>query len=397
MSFIEAYVEYAAGFTDAPAIFHHRMALFMISSIVNRKVSFRQGYGFLYPNLWMILLAPSGFYHKSYAISAAVNLIKKVNPGLILPEDFSREGLIEELSASSKRLLISYEFQSLMGVLGRDYMGGAKAFLTEIFDNPAEYTRKLKTKPVRKLDPENDEDPGNGKSVIKEPFLNLVAASTIEWFCESLKENDLMGGFLARFFIVRSYPKETSMPWQPPDDEIKREKLVEMLSEINNMHGEMTLTKEAKEFYEEWYKTFEQSRRDDTSIVSPFYPRLTEYAKKFAMLSAIDRARSFVILKEDIQFGCALANTCASEINKMRLHEMTNGWYEKERKKVEQFLIKERREVSREELCRATRIRARTLDEVLRDLEDSRMITVKIIQRERDGTGSIDVKIYQWN
>lgn len=394
MSFIADYTAYASEFTDAPPIFHHRMALMAISIALNRKVGLRQGYGHLYPNLWMILLAPSGFYHKSYAITTAVNLIKRVNPGLILPDDFSREGLIEELALGPKRLLISYEFQTLMGVLGRDYMGGAKALLTELFDNPHDYVRKLKTQKAKKADPDQEDSPGDKqKVVVKEPFLNLIAASTLEWFCESLKNSDLMGGFIARFFIVRSYPKDKSLAWLPPDDAEKKELLIETLSQVHQMNGEMELTQEAKTTYEKWYHIFEKSRRDDTSVVSAFYPRLTEYAKKFAMLHAVDRAQSLTITKEDIQFGCNLADQCAVEINQMRLHEITNGWYEKERKKVEQCLIMARGPITRRELCRGTRIRSKTLDEVLRDLEDSGLISVR---KEHTANSDKPSTIYEW-
>ena len=400
MSFIKDYTEYVSEFSDAPEIFHQRMALMMISSIVNRKVGLRQGYGHLYPNLWMILLAPSGFYHKSYSISTAINILKKVNPDLVLPDDFSREGLIEELASNSKRLLVAYEFQSLMGALSRDYMGGAKALLTELFDNPAEYTRKLKNKPITKkrLDPDYVEDPANAqKMVIKEPFLNLIAATTLEWFGDSLKESDLMGGFLARFFIVRSYPKDKSFAWLPPDSSAKREALIDTLNEINQLEGEMKLEPAAAKQYEVWYLKFEKARRDDTSIVSPFYPRLTETAKKFAMLHAIDRSRALTITAEDIEFGTDMDDLCAREINQMRLHEITNGWYEKERKRVEQFLISSKNRVTRAELCRATRIKAKTLDDVIRDLIDSEMITVEIETKERKHTNPIEVRFYQWN
>src|SRR3990167_3041207 len=231
--FIERYTTYASEFTDAPAVIHQRIVLVILSTVINRNVFLPQGYKPIYPNLWMVIIAPSSFYRKSYSIGCAENIIRLVNTDLILPREFSAEALVETFSEQSKGLLISYEFKTFMGLMSRDYMAGAQALITELFDAPEIYNRKLISKNI----------------VIKEPFLNILSATTVDWLRNSLKEDDLAGGFLPRFLIVTAPEKSKILAFQPKADLGVRNYLIQILQGMSEIKGEAAFNPQAREFY----------------------------------------------------------------------------------------------------------------------------------------------------
>src|SRR3990167_5799800 len=201
MNFVEAYVQYAEQFTDSPPILHHRVALSVLSTVINRNVWLSQGHKKIYPNLWMLIIAPSSFYRKSYTLSIGEDLVREIDTSLVLPREFSHEKLIESLQEQPHGMLIFYEFKTFMGLMERDYMSGTKSLITELYDCPLLYDRKT----IK-----------GGTTSIREPFLNILAASTMDWFVSSIKDDDMAGGFLPRFLIVTAPKKDKILPFQPP-------------------------------------------------------------------------------------------------------------------------------------------------------------------------------------
>ena len=396
MSFIKLYQEYAAEFTDAPAIFHHRLSLLIMSTVLNRRVYLRQGFRNLYPNLWLLILAPSTFYRKTYSISIAKDLIAETEDGLVIPNRFSTEGLSDHLNEHPQAIFMFDEFKDLMAQLNKKYNEDAKGFIMSSYECPNKLSLGLRSKRGKKLpNPDVDMDAGQDKNWILNPFLNIVSASTIEWFRESLSASDIAGGFLPRFFVVKSYPKERSAAWQENNDLEKKEVLINILRRFQTISGEMSITPAARKHFTEWYSNFDQRRRDESGPLAPFYSRLAdEYAKKFAMLFAIDRKAGLTIEKEDIDTACGLADNCVNELREI-LDGTGNSFYEKERRKVEEFLTKNSTS-TRVQLYRAVRIRSRILDEIIAELVAGDKISA---QKEEapDSRGAMKTTtIYRW-
>ena len=186
MSFIDDYVEYAVEFTDAPVILHHRIAMSLISTVVNRKVWIVQGMKRIYPNLWTLIITPSSFFRKSYSMEIAEDLLREAAPMLLLPKEFSHERLIEMLQERPQSLMVFDEFKNFLELMKTTYAALSKGVITSLFGCPSVYDRSTKTKEVR----------------IENPFLNILTASTIDWIKNSVNEDDVAGGFMPRFLIV---------------------------------------------------------------------------------------------------------------------------------------------------------------------------------------------------
>jgi len=271
--FLAEYVAYASEFTDAPVQFHVATALSLVSTVLARTVYINRGCNKLFPVLWVAVLAESGI-RKSTSQDIGKDLLRAVYPHRIASNEFTKESLVEELSDCPVKILCFNEISSLLAQAEASYNRGMKTILVDLYDCPPYYTRKL-----------------TGKvSTIKEPFLNILGASTTEWFIEHIKEAELRSGFLARFIYICADKRAKSLPLPPPADLKQRNGLIKELQRLGKKHGEIRLSAEARKIYEAWYVQHEDQLKNEPlrSIFSPFYVRFSDYLLKIAMLFAIN-------------------------------------------------------------------------------------------------------------
>lgn len=362
-TFIDLYCTYAEEFTDAPVASHHRVALSIISTIINRKVWLWAGDRKLYPNLWQLIIAPSSFYRKTTAVTIAQRILIEFDETLILPDDFSRERLIDSLAENPVRILTVREFKSFAGLLERDYMAGTQAIITDLFDAPPVFCRETKGK-------KPDDKPI--KKMIYDPFLNILGASTMDWFEDSIKNSDIEGGFLPRFLIVFPGPKQRSIAWQKKHDDAKRNQLMEILKQLNTIEGEIIITEPAKKLYENWYYKFEEIYANSKEF-SGFYARLTDYCKKFSILFAINRTLNKTIEEEDMRIACLLTDTYTHDFRQC-IGKLSLDAYQRKRKQVLNAIPIHPLTISREKLYMDIRMRGRDLEEIISDLKNGKIV-----------------------
>ncbi|MCC7118556.1 MAG: DUF3987 domain-containing protein [Anaerolineales bacterium] len=98
--FIDDYMSYAM--KDAPMsppLFHQTYALAILSSAIARRVYINVGTGAIYPNLYIMLSAPSTLYTKTTGYKSAMKLFETVGLShLLLPDGVTPQSLITELS-----------------------------------------------------------------------------------------------------------------------------------------------------------------------------------------------------------------------------------------------------------------------------------------------------------
>ena len=379
--FFDLYCSYAKDFTDAPELIHRRVALSLLSICLNRKVWLVQGARNLYPNIWMVVVAASSFYRKSSSLWIGEDLLKRIpNQNLILAKEYSYEKFIEEMSFQSVGVFVANEFKTFMEVISKEYNSGMQSLLTDLYDCGEGYKRKTK---------------GGGELEIKEPFINILSASTMDWLVASVKDADMAGGFLPRFLIVHAKDRGKSMPFQPPADQKKRQALIDMLTMACKLKGEVKFSAEAKKEYEIWYWRFENECLKRKSLLSPFYARLTDYAKKFSMIVNVERrimegsigenwsSQDFLgvpgeielspgglITPGDVSRACMLAESFAEEITAVVENDIVFDKREIAKRRVEKFIKNANSDgIGRSELLRETRILAKDLNPIIDTLE----------------------------
>lgn len=389
MGFIKQYTEYASSFTDAPISNHERVALVMIATVLNRKVWIAQGDSEVYPLLWMMLIAESGFNRKSYSMRTGSNILRQMPNNYLIATDYSsQEKFLECLSKKSQGLMVIGEFKRFMGMLNKDYMGGMQGMITELFDCDSEY-RKQTTK--------------QGEMVISAPFVSILCASTPEWLISSIKNDDLAGGFLPRFLIFRAPRKTKSLAFQPKSDFNVKIKLTQLLNTIDRFHGELQFSPEAIKYYETWYVDFEQKCMEWPNTLLPFYVRLTDYAKKLSIIYHVDKLidkplpdtfmgtddiniQHEFINVDDVMTGCRMAQYFAEDITGFLDTEVSVSKNDRMKKLVEKVIrTKFPDQITKSDLLRSTNILTRELSPLLETLEDEHKI--RIDEEIVDGVG----------
>lgn len=270
-NFLDEYTKYAATITDAPLDFHRYVAYTVVSTVVNTGVWFPFGRKRIYPNLWIILLAPSGLSRKSTSSDIGREILLQYKRNLVLPNEFSQEKICSVLAQNSQGTFFFSEFLSFMGLLQRDYMAGTKAFFTEMYDCPFEYQRQTVKETM----------------IIRNPFINILSCTTIDWFLDTVKEGDIAGGFLARFIMVPGGKKARIIDIPPQVDDRETSRITTLLYEFVERRGQLVYDAKAREEYRAWYAKFEAVFPQTDKRIQSFLIRLPVYLIKFSMLEAI--------------------------------------------------------------------------------------------------------------
>ncbi|MCG8436074.1 MAG: DUF3987 domain-containing protein, partial [Gammaproteobacteria bacterium] len=148
-TFVDEYVRYAKPICHAPELFHRMSALNCLSAALGSNVCMRWGDGWIYPNLWVLLLADSGISAKTTAMNIGMSLLQDVDGIKLFPDEFSYEGLVGLLETHSCGVFAISEFSQWMGQMRRNYNDGALGLLTKIYDVPDVHDRTLKSGHVR--------------------------------------------------------------------------------------------------------------------------------------------------------------------------------------------------------------------------------------------------------
>ena len=278
-SWLAAYVNYARTITDAPLAFHVGAGLAALAAAVGSNLSWTGGGGREnWPNLYVLLLAPSGIYRKSTSVDLAASLLARATSGRIMDREFSPEQFVVNLSKSPASMLKEAEFSSLLMRMERAYMAGLKALITELYDSVQEYGRGTR---------------GNGgeRNVIVRPALTILAASTTDWLVSSVTEVDLRSGFLPRFLQISSSSREPEPAggyWAERDPHAE-EFLVHWLREIASRPPAHLVVREVKDYLIRWDAEarawFESGKVSED--MSGIYSRLAHTTAKLCALLTI--------------------------------------------------------------------------------------------------------------
>jgi hypothetical protein len=206
-SFLHVFVRYLQSRTDCPAAFHVQAGMAALSIALGNRVWCDGWARPIYPNLWMVLIASSGF-GKSVPLDMSEAIVRMAGLGdSVLPDSFSQEALYATLSRQPRGIFYLQEFSAFIGSLQRQYNEGAIPWLTKVYDVPDVDTRVLRKETI----------------TLRKPCITILGASSPDWFAESYKASLLSGGFLARFLFapatrrgsMLAIPGRETRPWRP--------------------------------------------------------------------------------------------------------------------------------------------------------------------------------------
>jgi hypothetical protein len=317
--FLDGYVQYAGEPTDAPRVFHQFAAYSTLGSVVGRKAYLQWGVRRLYPNLYVLLAAPSTTFRKSTALAIAKKIVKAINPALLWPNNFSDESLIRLVAQRKNGIIFEDEFSRFLLHAEKEYAAGTKMEITELYDSPEFYPF-----------PERMASRGDMAGLtIEYPAPSILAASTETALFDTIDPEDILTGFFARFMFVSAQSKEKRLVLPPREDDAKRYELVKFLSELIVFLSEaetearpLLMLEDAKGEYGAWSTSWEANVVENPAYqsVEGNLGRLTTGCLKLAALNSLDRM-DLQINEDDVKKAISMI-----EIAKNSVIEILADW-----------------------------------------------------------------------
>lgn len=389
---LDGYLTYTFN-TEPPTSYHTWCGLSLIAGALQRKVHLQWGFERIYPNLFAVLIGPSGRARKGLALGIAKSLLAEISTVSVAPESTNREALILAMKRANGNYKdpetgeilfhcsITAFSEELSVLLGQ---GDVKllANLTDWYDSKEDWTY---------------ETVGRGTDAVHGLCFNLMGATAPEWIQSMLPQEAIGGGFTARvIFIVEERKGKTVAHHDVTHEEAElRAKLKRDLERINtDMLGGFTFTDAGRQCYITWYE--EEDRKlskgqpavEDVRFAAYCERRATHLRKLMLLLSA-SRGSSLQIDEPDFLRAKHILEQAEVKMSK------TFGGLGKSRTSdaTEQVLnyIKTMKTTTRRLLlARFYRdIDGSTLREVELTLENMKVIAIRYLPDSQD-------KVYEW-
>lgn len=270
--------------SEPPAVFHFMSSLTVLGASLERNVYFDKGFYKVYPNIATVLIAPTGRCRKTSATNISLKLARAVEVN-VLSERVTPEALIQGLGGrdTATGLLYAPELAVFLGK--QKYLVGMVPLLTSLFDCPDAWSSSTIM---------------HGALNLSEVGLSFLGASTLEWFIEALPNEAFSGGFMARLLFVVQEDTDREFAFPEPGKGHEWEKLREQLAEMKEMKGEVTLTPEARIWYEKWYSKHHRTPTFDPKFAG-YHERKPDHLLRIAFLLRIAEAMSRTVTVNDFK------------------------------------------------------------------------------------------------
>lgn len=283
--------------TEAPRDFWLWGGIFTICAALQRRVWLPYGLEPIYPNIYVLFVAPPGWCRKALPLTVAKKMLKKAGMN-VSKDSSSKRALTKEMAELYKTshftlngkmipqtplAIISKEMSSLLAVDPK----GMTEVLTDLFDSHDEWEYGTA---------------GQGEDNLYGVCVSCFIATTPTWLSANLPQEAIGGGFTSRFAIVTGYDIYKSVPIPPIPDKRVYEMLVSDLSMIGMLAGEIEWASEAKDRFEGWYKTLRPRVPDiKDERLHPFVSRMHVIALKVAIAMHIAYSNELVIELKDME------------------------------------------------------------------------------------------------
>ena len=349
--FLRSYLDYCTDSTDAPPIFHIGVGLAILGAALGNRVRIpswaRQE---IYPNLWLVLIAPSGFMRKSASLRLGKNLLRQAVPKTILPQDWTPEKLATILQDDAAGVLSISEFTRVLAMLQKDYNLGAKEMLTELYDSPAEWVvERQKSK----------------KKVIENAAISIMAATTLDWLEERVENKDLRGGFLARFLFLPATKRGKRVTKRPGITHTVALKLKDHLVTVAELEGQAD-TSEVWDGFSDWLDKYE--RLAESGGMAPelkgMYSRTGTTTLKLALIMQASLRPQIEITQEAMDRAIAFIKFIHA-VTAQVTGTFADGWFGKKIQKAIRFLQEKGGRCTRRDLSRGMNEPKKQLDQIV--------------------------------
>lgn len=300
---LTSYLRYTEN-SEPPRTYHTWCGLSLIAGALQRKVNLQWGFETLYPNLFVVLVGPSGKARKGVALGIAKEMLTNVPGVSVAPESSSREALV----LAMKRANINYTDPDTGQI---KFHCSIAAFSEELSVLLGQKDIKLLANLTDWYDSKNTwvyETVGRGRDALEGLCVTLVGATAPDWLQSMLPQEAIGGGFTSRVIFVVEERKGKTVPKHIlTQEEIELgESLRRDLERINNLRGAFTFTPAGERAYVEWYEEQDaRLNRGDLAVSDPrfsgYCERRTTHIRKLMMLLSASRGDDLELSVEDFR------------------------------------------------------------------------------------------------
>ena len=258
---LRAYVKHAS-FTEAPEHMHYWVGVTILAALLGRRVWWDKKAFKIFPNFYLMVVAPPGVAKKTTTLNQGVQLLKGLGDFHLGPSTVTWQALVKAFKEAECTEELEdgiYEEQANMYIASGE-MGS--------FINPED--RQCMDMLVKLWDGEevDKQTIGNGNFHIEKPLLSFATCTTPSWIRSSIPQYMIDGGLLSRIVAIygEKRSKRVALPELavPKDYHYVQQKLIDDLSIIRTIKGDVTATPECIPILEEQYDRICDAEEEDT-------------------------------------------------------------------------------------------------------------------------------------
>lgn len=320
----ESFMECCAPHTDAPDSFLVWSALSLIGATLKNNVFFKYGTFTIYPNLFIVLVAPPGI-GKGTAMNIIEDMIEDTIPNNVV------NTLSDRITAEKILIRIEDGWSKAPQIVGQQLVVGTKdhaclCFSTElrVLLGASDWMLEFLEEAWSKTRYDN-ETKNKGSVFIKDMCFSLLAASVPDFLRNVNREAHMVitGGFSSRCLFIFSESPSRDLPWPQPLKENPTSKatwdnLVLDLQEIARLKGCFRVDTTARIMFEDFLKKSRAAiATDDSEAVANSRARIKANTLKLAMVFSAARGNSLIINALDMQNAITEINKVINNLEKL--------------------------------------------------------------------------------
>lgn len=309
---LDSYLEYTFN-SEPPELFHTWTAISTVAAALQRKCILNWGHLRFFPNMYIVICAPSGKARKGTAMSYGKDMLSRLEIRMAA-ESITREALVREIMDSatmvtnengtithhSSLTILAPELVVFLGYNQQQLMMD----LTDWYDcghgPDGKWTYRTKTQGV-------DEITG--------VWVNLIGATTPDLLRSTLSLDAVGGGLTSRIIFVYEPDRRKTVPapFISPEEKLLGDDLYYDLEQIHLLEGEFKYTDEFIDLWIDWYTRQGIKPVFDDPHLAPYEERRPVHVMKLSMILNAMRTSTMIITDYDLSRAIKLLEQ--TEIN----------------------------------------------------------------------------------
>lgn len=302
---LKAYVKYTE-LSESPDLFHFWTGVSTIAGALRRRVWIEMDTFQWTPNFYVIFVADPGIVSKSTSLDLGMDLLRDIDGVKFGPISATWQALGESFQEAHEGVPVNAN--DLEGEL--DEMSCVTCAFSELGTFLEFKDQKLISVLIELWDGRKSvfehRTRSNGSIVIKNPWLNIIGATTPSWLKTNAPPEFIGGGLASRIIFVYGDRKRKLVPYpglvRERGEKAKlREGLLTDLRAMSNMYGEYQLAPEVIKLGSEWYIQHWETRpiHMASDRYKGYIARKQTHIHKLAIVLAAARHESMWIEEQD--------------------------------------------------------------------------------------------------